>query len=154
MGDMGAWTEPGHHFEWASLLVEFAALAGRPDLNAFARKLYSSAIANGVNRSTGLAYDAVSKAGIPLLTTSRSWTQTEAVKAAMALDRTGGPDMKPEIEARVGRLFRWHIDPAPEGMWLDMLDEKGRTKSTDVPASIFYHMVFALTGYLNVVDPQ
>ena len=154
MGDMGAWTEPGHHFEWASLLVEYAAAAGKPEYNAFARKLYSSAIANGVNRSTGLAYDAVSKAGIPLMTTSRSWTQTEAVKAAMALDRTGGPDMKPEIEARVGRLFRWHIDAAPEGMWLDMLDDKGRTKSTDVPASIFYHMVFALTGYLNVVDPQ
>ncbi|MGL4490939.1 MAG: AGE family epimerase/isomerase, partial [Rhizobiaceae bacterium] len=150
MGDMGVWTEPGHHFEWASLLVDFAALTNRPELNAFARKLYSSAIANGVNRSTALAYDAVSKAGIPLLKTSRSWPQAEALKAAMALDRTGGPDMKPEIEARAGRLFRWHIEPAPQGMWIDLLDEKGRAKSTDVPASLFYHYVFALTEYLRV----
>lgn len=148
-GPQGEWTEPGHHFEWASLLVAYAAATGRNQFNAYARKLYSSAIANGLNRATGLAYDAVSKTGIPLLRTSRSWPQAEALKAAMALDRTGGPDMKPEIEARAGRLFRWHIEPAPEGMWIDQLDEKGRTKSTDVPASIFYHLVFALTEYLG-----
>ena len=34
--------------------------------------------------------------------------------------------MKPEIEGRVGRLFRWHIDPAPQGMWIDLIDERGR----------------------------
>jgi mannose-1-phosphate guanylyltransferase/mannose-6-phosphate isomerase len=149
----GDWTEPGHHFEWASLLVAYASASGRIEFNAYARKLYSSAIANGLNRATGLAYDAVSKSGIPLVRTSRSWPQAEALKAAMALDRTGGPDMKPEIEARAGRLFRWHIEPAPQGLWVDMLDEKGRTKSTDVPASIFYHLVFALTEYLTVTAP-
>ncbi len=154
VGEKGEWTEPGHHFEWASLLVAYSAASGRKEFNGYARKLYSSAIANGLNRATGLAYDAVSKTGIPLVRTSRSWTQTEALKAAMALDSIGGPDMKPEIEARAGRLFRWHIEPAPEGLWLDMLDEKGRTKSTDVPASIFYHLVFALTEYLSVAGTQ
>jgi mannose-1-phosphate guanylyltransferase/mannose-6-phosphate isomerase len=149
-GAQGDWTEPGHHFEWASLLVDYAAISGRAEFNAYARKLYSSAIANGLNRATGLAYDAVSKTGIPLLRTSRSWPQAEALKAAMALDRTGGPDMKPEIEARAARLFRWHIEPAPQGLWIDLLDEKGRAKSTDVPASLFYHYVFALTEYLGV----
>ena len=123
-------------------------MSGDGRFNSLARKLYSSAIASGLNRATGLAYDAVTKTGIPLIRTSRSWPQTEALKAAMALDTIGGPDMKPEIEARVGRLFRWHIDPAPEGLWIDMIDEKGRAKSPDVPASIFYHLVFALTEYL------
>lgn len=80
--------EPGHHFEWASLLVDFAATAGSQDLDAFARKLYASAIANGLNRATGLAYGAVSRTGLPLDGVSRSWPQTEAVKAAIALDRT------------------------------------------------------------------
>lgn len=147
--NQGFWTEPGHHFEWASLLVAYASVSGRAEFNAYARKLYSSAIANGLNRATGLAYDAVSNTGIPLTRTSRSWPQAEALKAAMALDTIGGPDMKPEIEARAGRLFRWHIEPAPQGLWIDQLDEKGRTKSTDVPASIFYHLVFALTEYLG-----
>ncbi|MFD2056968.1 mannose-1-phosphate guanylyltransferase/mannose-6-phosphate isomerase [Mesorhizobium calcicola] len=148
-GEKGSWTEPGHHFEWASLLVDFARRSGQAELSGFARKLYASAIANGLNRATGLAYGAVSRQGLPLDRVSRSWPQAEALKAAIALDGSGGPDLKPEIEARVGRLFRWHIDPAPLGLWIDRIDERGRSLATDVPASIFYHLVCALTQYLD-----
>src|SRR5690606_35776535 len=62
-GRKGDWSEPGHHFEWASLLIDFAARSGQKDLTAYARKLYASAIANGLNRATGLAYGAVSRQG-------------------------------------------------------------------------------------------
>lgn len=148
-GDKGLWTEPGHHFEWASLLVDFAGRSGQSELSGFARKLYASAIANGLNRATGLAYGAVSRQGLPLDRVSRSWPQAEAIKAAIALDGAGGPDLKPEIEARVGRLFRWHINPAPLGLWVDRIDERGRSLAADVPASIFYHLVCALTQYLD-----
>lgn len=151
-GEKGQWTEPGHHFEWASLLVDFADKSGQKDLVAFGRKLYASAVANGLNRATGLAYGAVSRQGLPLDRISRSWPQTEAVKAAVALDGTGGPDLKPEIEARVGRLFRWHIDPAPQGLWIDQIDEHGRSLAKEVPASIFYHLVTALTQYLDKTE--
>ena len=148
-GDDGQWTEPGHHFEWSSLLVDFADMSGQRDLVALARKLYASAIANGLNRATGLAYGAVSRGGLPMDRMSRSWPQAEALKAAIALDRGDGPDLKPEVEERVGRLFRWHIEPAPLGLWIDRIDEKGRALSTDVPASIFYHLVTALMRYLD-----
>ncbi|MER9183830.1 AGE family epimerase/isomerase, partial [Mesorhizobium sp. M0767] len=57
-GEKGTWTEPGHHFEWASLLVDFAGRSGQSGLTGLARKLYASAIANGLNRATGLAYGA------------------------------------------------------------------------------------------------
>ncbi|MES0130556.1 mannose-1-phosphate guanylyltransferase/mannose-6-phosphate isomerase [Mesorhizobium sp. M0029] len=148
-GEKGTWTEPGHHFEWTSLLTDFVARSGQGELSNFARKLYASAIANGLNRATGLAYGAVSRQGLPLDLVSRSWPQAEAIKAAIALDGSGGPDLKPEIEARVGRLFRWHIDPAPLGLWIDRIDERGRSLASDVPASIFYHLVCALTQYLD-----
>ena len=115
----------------------------------YARKLYASAIANGLNRATGLAYGAVSRQGLPLDRVSRSWPQTEAIKAAIALDGTGGPDLKPEIETRVARLFRWHIEPAPLGMWIDQIDERGMSMATEVPASIFYHLVNALMQYID-----
>ncbi|TGV76354.1 mannose-1-phosphate guanylyltransferase, partial [Mesorhizobium sp. M00.F.Ca.ET.149.01.1.1] len=151
-GTDGQWTEPGHHFEWASLLVDFSLLSGQKDLVPLARKLYSSAISSGLNRATGLAYAAVSRNGIPLDRFSRSWPQCEAVKAACALDGVGGPDLKPEIEARVARLFRWHIDPAPVGLWIDRIDEKGRAAATEVPASIFYHLVTALIQYLDKTE--
>ena len=107
-----------------------------------------------MNRATGLAYGAVSREGIPLDRLSRSWPQTEVIKAAIALDRTGGPDMKPEIEARVSRLFRWHIDPAPRGLWIDLIDERGQARASHVPASIFYHLVCGLTQYLGSAKPQ
>ncbi len=151
-GDQGVWTEPGHHFEWASLLVDFAARSGQSDLIRFARKLYASAVANGLNRATELAYGAVSRQGVPLDLISRSWPQCEVIKAAIALDGQDGPDLKPEIEARVGRLFRWHIDPAPTGLWIDRIDDKGRSVAADVPASIFYHMVCALMQYLDATE--
>ncbi|MDF3156493.1 mannose-1-phosphate guanylyltransferase/mannose-6-phosphate isomerase [Mesorhizobium sp. XAP10] len=153
-GDEGQWTEPGHHFEWASLLVDFARASGQKDLVAYARKLYSSAVASGLNRATGLAFAAVSRQGIPLDRLSRSWPQCEAVKAAVALDGIGGPDLKAEIEARVARLFRWHIDPAPLGLWIDRIDERGRSLATEVPASIFYHLVTALMQYLDKTAGQ
>ncbi|WFP75906.1 mannose-1-phosphate guanylyltransferase/mannose-6-phosphate isomerase [Mesorhizobium sp. WSM4906] len=153
-GTDGQWTEPGHHFEWASLLVDFSRASGQKDLVAYARKLYSSAVASGLNRATGLAYAAVSRNGIPLDRISRSWPQCEAVKAAAALDGIGGPDLKPEIEARVARLFRWHIDPAPLGLWIDRIDERGRSVATEVPASIFYHLVTALMQYLDKTGGQ
>lgn len=148
-GGKGEWTEPGHHFEWCSLLVDFAEASGQRDLVRFARKLYSSAVASGLNRATGLAYNAVSREGVPLDTTSRSWPQTEAIKAAVALDERIGFGLKPEIEARVARLFRWHLDPAPKGLWIDGIDEAGRSVAADVPASILYHLVCALTAYIR-----
>lgn len=153
-GEKGQWTEPGHHFEWTSLLMEFACQSGQKDLAAYARKLYASAVASGLNRATGLAYAAVSRQGAPLDRISRSWPQCEAVKAAIALDGVSGLDLKPEIETRVARLFRWHIDPAPPGMWIDRIDERGRPVATQVPASIFYHLTTALVQYLDKTEGQ
>src|SRR5690606_8397505 len=31
-GIQGQWTEPGHHFEWAALLMQFSDITGRNDL--------------------------------------------------------------------------------------------------------------------------
>ncbi|MCP1198081.1 AGE family epimerase/isomerase [Notoacmeibacter sp. MSK16QG-6] len=148
-GEQGEWTEPGHHFEWGWLLIQFADVSGQHDLREMARRLYATGAAYGLNRWTGLAYNAVSRHGVPLDRDSRSWPQTEIIKAAIALNECGGPDMRPEIEARVSRLFRWHLDPAPRGMWVDTISEKGVAGTQDVPASIFYHLLSALMLYLG-----
>jgi mannose-1-phosphate guanylyltransferase/mannose-6-phosphate isomerase len=153
-GQEGEWTEPGHHFEWAALLVDYAERSGERPLFGYARKIYASAIANGLNRATGLAFGAVSREATPLDSLSRSWPQAEAVKAALALDRAGGPDLKPEIEQRVARLFRWHIDPAPPGLWIDRIDQRGASRAASAPASILYHLVTALTQYLDATKPE
>ncbi|EJF90392.1 AGE family epimerase/isomerase [Bartonella tamiae] len=143
--------EPGHHFEWSSLLIDYSNKKHDPHSVKLAKKLYASTIANGLNRATGLAYNTISRHGMPVDTHSRSWPQTEAIKAAIALDGNQGPDLKPEIEARVGRLFRWHIEAAPKGLWIDKISENGRSIAKDVPASIFYHMITALTQYREFI---
>jgi mannose/cellobiose epimerase-like protein (N-acyl-D-glucosamine 2-epimerase family) len=136
------------------LLVAFAMRSGQLDLLQEARRIHSTAVTRGINRRTGLAYGSVTRSGRPVETLARSWPQAEALKAAIALDDAGEPDMKPEIEARLERLFRWHIDPAPHGLWIDRIDAEGLPCAPDVPASIFYHLVCALTHYLDHVAPQ
>lgn len=153
-GEVGQHTEPGHHFEWSALLMAVEARTARTDLRVLARRLYASALAGGFNRTTGLAYASVSRSGKPLETMSRSWPQAEAIKAAIALARVDGPDMTPEIEARVARLFRWHIDAAPSGLWIDRVDERGIPRAEEVPASIFYHLVCAFGWYLDHTAPE
>ena len=55
---------------------------------------------------------------------------------------------------RSARLFKWHVDPAPLGLWVDRVDERGRSVATEVPASIFYHLVTALMQYLDKTGGQ
>lgn len=151
-GTRGSWTEPGHQFEWASLLIEYAMLTGETDLVRYARKLYASALAFGRNRHTGLVYGAVSRSGEVLGPVSRSWPQIEALRATIALNGSVS-SMNSAVEDKVARLFTWHIDPAPAGMWIDSIDARGKSISTHVPASILYHLIGALTRYLDANDP-
>lgn len=148
--ERGTHTEPGHAFEWAALLSDYAKRTGCQNTQRMAHRLYSNAISSGINRTTGLAYNVVSREGRPVDSGSRSWQQCEAIKAAIMLDGYNGQDMKPEIEARIATLFRWHLHPAKRGLWIDRVDKNGSHCSGHVPASILYHLVSALTLYLQV----
>ncbi|MBX8801089.1 NTP transferase domain-containing protein [Ochrobactrum sp. MR28] len=151
-GVRGEHTEPGHYFEWAALLSDYANRIGCDETRRMAHRLYSCALSTGINRTTGLTYNVVSREGRPVDRGSRSWQQCEAIKAAIMLDGYNEQDLKPEIEARIATLFRWHIHPAPEGLWFDRLDAHGANCSDHVPASILYHLVSALTLYLQPAE--
>ena len=148
-GARGAHTEPGHYFEWATLLSDYAQRTGDEASRIIAYRLYSCALSAGTNRTTGLAYNAVSREGRVIDSGSRSWQQCEALKAAISLNGYNGLDLKPEIEARVAKLFRWHLHPVKAGLWVDRVDARGTSCSDHVPASILYHLVSALTLYLK-----
>ncbi|MBX8824318.1 AGE family epimerase/isomerase [Ochrobactrum sp. SFR4] len=149
-GERGDHTEPGHAFEWAALLSDYANRTGCPNTRRMAHRFYTNAISSGINRTTGLTYNVVSREGRPVDSGSRSWQQCEAIKAAIMLDGYNGQNMKPEIEARIATLFRWHLHPAKRGLWIDRVDKNGSHCSGHVPASILYHLVSALTLYLQV----
>jgi len=146
--DKGEITEPGHHFEWAWLLGEHARQRGQSHPDE-ARKVYATGVSQGLSRKTNLGWASITRDGVPIDRYHRSWPQAEALKAAIILDRTGKQELAGEIEARVDRLFAWHLDNAPEGLWVDRIDENGVATATDVPASILYHIVGAFQAYLN-----
>lgn len=148
-GESGQLTEPGHQYEWAALLCEYASLGGTGLSPNLPLRLYSTAAVNGTNRRTGLAYGAVSRDGRPLDPLARSWPQAEAIKASIQLDKAGILDLGHETEDRVARLFKWHLDPAPAGLYIDRIDGNGASVAADVPASILYHLTGAFAAYLR-----
>ncbi|MDP3739426.1 MAG: AGE family epimerase/isomerase, partial [Hyphomonadaceae bacterium] len=83
-GEHGRIIEPGHQFEWAWILVNAKRLVGI-DLSTEIRSLVGFGERFGVDRETGLTYNSVNDIGVPIDRGSRSWPNTERLKAAIAL---------------------------------------------------------------------
>jgi mannose-1-phosphate guanylyltransferase/mannose-6-phosphate isomerase len=140
---------PGEQFRWAAALAGLARASGRPEPLRLARKLYAAATANGINRATGLAFAAVSPEGATIDPTAPITGQIAAIAAALALAATGGPDLLPEVETRIARLFRFHIDPAPRGLFVERVDANGAALPGDARAETLAALVSVLAGYLG-----
>ncbi len=140
--------EPGHGFEWAWLLQEYAETFERKSASEVLR-LVSAATTSGINGVNGLTCLQVSSVGGIIDGSSRSWAQCEAAKASLALARSGRIDHAHIAEHWIEKLFDQHIDPAPTGMWLDRIDALGSPPQQAVPASILYHLVSLLDVYLQ-----
>ena len=150
-GDGGADdpVSPGEQFRFAAALAGLARAAGRPEPLRLARKLYAAATANGINRMTGLAFTAVSPDGATIDPTAPIPGQTAAIAAALALAATGGPDLLPEVETRIARLFRFHIDPAPRGLFVERVDGTGTALPGAARVETLAALVDALARYLG-----
>ncbi len=143
--------EPGHAFEWAWLLYDFDR-CGDARVQEVIKRLCTWAVTFGTNPATGLTHQRVTYSGRVLDDTSRSWPQTEAVRAMLALERIGHPDITTNASARLDTLFRHHLAPAPAGLWFDRIAADGTVLSESVPASILYHLVSVFTASLDVAD--
>ena len=151
-GEKGALVEPGHQYEWAWIL---AAASTLPDINAkrdldpFIGKLFETSERIGINPKTGAVVNAVRNDGAPIDISSRSWTNTERLKAAVARYERLGADPRPVIEQSGGLLLEQYLAPQPgfpipPGAWIDSFDENGIPTATAIPASIFYHLFLAI----------
>jgi len=140
--------EPGHAYEWAWLLHDFDSTSS--DLTRrTVERLCRDARTRGTNPTTGLVHQVITPQGRPLDDSSRSWSQTEALRATLALKQLGLPVPDGEIEGRTEALFRYHISPAPRGLWFDRVGPDGAPLSESVPASIPYHLISAFTALLD-----
>lgn len=151
-GQRGRQVEPGHQYEWAWLLGRAQVLLGR-DLEAPARALHGFAARHGHNPQTRLCWDCIdADSGRPLKTTSRSWAQTEALKAELALGEHWGAFNTRRIAEAVDLLLDRHLAWKPAGTWMDCFDAEGRPVADHIPASILYHVLLAFAELLRLED--
>ncbi|MBS0386658.1 MAG: AGE family epimerase/isomerase [Proteobacteria bacterium] len=147
-GEDGRVLEPGHHFEWVWILAQYWRATGE-DMTAQARALTAFA-ERGVDRTSRMSIDAIRDDGLPLRRTSRSWPNTERIKAHLALFEMTGADPSAPVAETVDLLFSKYLAVEPLGSWMDQFDGEGRPIAKAVPASILYHYFLCFSEVLRL----
>ncbi|GAB4576528.1 MAG: mannose-6-phosphate isomerase Pmi [Roseibium sp.] len=145
--DEGRVMEPGHQFEWAWLLIRWGS--ARKDAGALvaARRLYDIGWTYGIDENRGVTFMALNDDFAVRDPLARLWGQTEWLKAAVALaEVSGGPERDAYLSdiADASAALRTYLDSAPDGLWRDKLDSRGRFADEPAPASSLYHIVCAI----------
>lgn len=135
--------EPGHFCEWVWLLAECERLTGTPAGSA-GSVLFANAMADGVNAQTGLLVAAMDPQGSPVDAGSRTWMQTEWVRAASIELKRGNPDAAGILEQASEALLTRHLEAGIAGGWDDAIGAEGGSRSANMPASTLYHLVGSL----------
>ena len=133
--------EPGHSMEWVWLLGWRSRLFDVP-LDPFAVKLYTHYLSAGI--AEGEAPMELTVDQTPVDSTRRLWSQTESLRAHLAIAERGPEELAgPALERAVvcAKAIRddW-LEPAVPGGWLDHFDANGELIASDMPASMCYHL--------------
>ncbi|MEN0000248.1 MAG: AGE family epimerase/isomerase [Pseudomonadota bacterium] len=141
--------EPGHHYEWAWLLLRYNRLRPTQDLEQQAKMLYASAHAFGHHAVTKAAADKMAPGGTDLSDRARCWPQTEALKCAIEMEKLGIGGATALRTQMVDVLFDHYLGKNQDGGWCDAIDRNGKQVAGDMPSSTFYHVFCALIEHLN-----
>jgi mannose-6-phosphate isomerase len=141
--------EPGHHYEWAWLLVQFEKLS-KISVGTIPEQLFSLAEAHGVRRPEGLVVDEVWSDFTVNKSSSRFWPQTERIKAAVELGLRASPAEQPKFgfvaDEAMTTLWKY-LDSPIKGTWQDTLLENGDFIPLAPKASSLYHIINAMSEY-------
>lgn len=133
--------EPGHQFEWASLLLRFAA--HRRELTGAALRLIELSEDWGVDRQRLVVMNSCFVNGRRADAEARLWPQTERIKAScMAAEATGAAAHVSHAIEATHTLMRYFETPV-RGLWRDRMSPEGVFIEEPAPASSFYHIVSA-----------
>lgn len=142
--------EPGHHFEWAWLLVQYAEVAGQ---NAGELPFQLFKVADKMGVKNKIALDEVWSSGKIKKASARFWPQSERVKAAVALGA-----LAPKAEQKqfaqaaddgLEQLFKYFENIRP-GLWEDTRSESGSMVNQPAKASSLYHIINAMSEYARL----
>lgn len=141
--------EPGHQFEWTWILAYYKRLTGE-DVAGLAARSAEFAERHGVDPGTRAVYDALNEDGSVLRGSSRVWTNTERIKAALALYELDGRDPRGALATSTGLIFGRYFGDNLPGLWTDQFDTSGKALSTATPASCVYHLFLAFAEMLRL----
>lgn len=145
-GDGATDIEPGHQFEWVWLLHTHARQHAAP-LPPEARKLYAFAVS--ATDAEGRAMQGITRRGVVTDGSRRTWPQTEALKAHLAmLEATNDQACIAPACASFDILMDEYL--TPEGGWIDHYAEDGAILARDMPASTGYHVVLAFAEMIRI----
>jgi mannose/cellobiose epimerase-like protein (N-acyl-D-glucosamine 2-epimerase family) len=148
-GDAGDSIEPGHQFEWAWILGNCRRLLGL-DLSSEIRGLVTFGERYGVNPVSAATYNIVRANGQPVDRGSRTWPNTERLKAAVALHDLDGRNPEEVFESAGKLLLDRYLDVEPRGTWIDAFDGEGLAVVKSVPTSTLYHVFLAFAETLRI----
>ena len=99
----------------------------------------------------GRACQVVTRAGAPHDPSRRTWSQTEALKAHVAMYEQGG---ETRFAMAACRCFDVLMDEflTEDGGWIDHFAGDGSVLATTMPASTGYHVVLAFAELIRVMD--
>jgi len=150
-GEEGRITEPGHQFEWAWILNSCRKLL-RLDLGDTIRASAAFAEKHGIDQESCATFNQVRDDGTPIDKGSRTWPNTERIKAALALYELDGTDPSPVVRTSGSLLLERYLANTPHGTWVDAFDASGKPVVDTIPASTLYHVFLAFAEVLRVSD--
>jgi mannose/cellobiose epimerase-like protein (N-acyl-D-glucosamine 2-epimerase family) len=148
-GLAGRLLEPGHHFEWAWLLLRWAGNS-RGDACIAALRLLDIGEKYGV--FNGVAVNALVDDFSVHDACARLWPQTERVKGAALAARLTGDVRYWNIAREAAIALLRYLDTPVRGSWYDRLLPYGRFIEEPAPASSFYHIVGAITELTAAIE--
>ncbi|WP_426417277.1 AGE family epimerase/isomerase [Aestuariirhabdus sp. LZHN29] len=141
--ERGHLIEPGHHYEWYWLLMDYDISRNSPARCAQAEALYRWAEVHGLDTQLGGIYNEVSRSGEPVDTSKRIWPVTECIKArAIRYQLQGEPQDLCNLYKQLDYLFAHYLQP--DGRWHEYLQRDNQPHPYDLPGSTGYHLFLGL----------
>jgi mannose-6-phosphate isomerase len=135
--------EPGHQFEWAWLLLQFANHRIDARLAPAALRLIELGETWGVDRQRRVVINTCFADGRPDDTDARLWPQTERIRASCMAAEASGDSLYVLRALEATQTVMRYFDTPVRGLWRDRLNADGAFVKEPAPASSLYHIVGA-----------
>lgn len=153
--ESGRIVEPGHQFEWAWLLMQWAATRHcRDEHRMNCRRAAARLMAvgeRGVDPVRGVACNELWDDMTPKDASAKLWPQTERVKAWCAVLEGATSPQEAEFACRsLGESIQGlqrYLEFEPLGMWHEVMLADGTFTQEPCKASSFYHIVGAIETF-------